>query len=48
MDAVTTKNWLKSIFDTLIDMEQDDDLKLIVATKLIDKIAAIWWDNLKL
>ena len=48
VDAVVARNWLKRVFDTLADMELDDDLKLIVATKLIDKIAAIWWDNLKL
>ena len=29
-------------------MELDDELKLRVATRLIDKSAAIWWDNLKL
>ena len=29
-------------------MEHDDDLKLRVATRLIDKSAATWWDNLKL
>ena len=34
--------------DTLIDMELDDDLKLRVATRLINKSATTWWDNLKL
>ena len=29
-------------------MELDDDLNLKVATRLIDKSATIWWDNLKL
>ena len=29
-------------------MELDDELKLKVATRLIDKSAATWWDNLKL
>ena len=29
-------------------MELDDDLKLRVATRLIDKSATTWWDNLKL
>ena len=28
-------------------MELDDELKLRVATKLMDKSDAIWWDNLK-
>ena len=48
MDAIMAKNWLKKVFDTLTDMERDDDLKLRVATRLIDKSAATWWDNLKL
>ena len=26
----------------------NDELKLMVATKLIDKNATTWWDNLKL
>ena len=29
-------------------MELDNCLKLRVATKLMDKSAATWWDNLKL
>ena len=32
----------------MIDMELEDRLKLKVATKLMDKSAATWWDNLKL
>ena len=48
MDAVVARNQLKMVFDTLADMELDDDLKLRVATRLIDKSAATWWDNLKL
>ena len=43
-----TKNWLKRVSDTLIDMKLDDDLKLRVPIRLIDKSAATWWDNLKL
>ena len=43
-----TKNWLKRVFDTLTYMELDDDLKLRVVTRLIDKSAGTWWDNLKL
>ena len=48
MDVVMARKWLKRVFDTLNDMELDDDLKLRVATRLIDKNAATWWDNLKL
>ena len=40
VDAVVAKNWLKRVFDTLTDMELDDDLKLRVATRLMDKSAA--------
>ena len=29
-------------------MELDDELKLKVATRLIDKNVTTWWDNLKL
>ena len=38
VDVVAKKNWLKRVSDTLIDMELDDELKLRIATKLIDKI----------
>ena len=48
VDDVVEKNWLKRVFDTLNDMKLDDELKLKVATRLIDKSAATWWDNLKL
>ena len=45
---MAAKNWLKRVLDTLIDMEIDDELKLKVATRLIDKSVATWWHNLKL
>ena len=48
IDVVIAKNWLKRVTDTLIDMELDNKLKLRVATRLIDKRAATWLDNLKL
>ena len=47
-DVVVARNWLKRVSDTLNDMELDDDLKFKVATRLIDKSAVTWWDNLKL
>ena len=34
--------------DTLTNMELDDELKLRVATRLMDKSVATLWDNLKL
>ena len=44
VDAVATKNWLKKASDTLIGIKLDDEFKLRVATRLIDKSAIIWWD----
>ena len=48
IDAIVAKNWLKKIFDTLIDMELNDSFKLKVTTRLMDKSEATWWNNLKL
>ena len=48
VDVIVAKNWMKKIEDTMIDMELDDNLKLKVATRLMDKSAATWWENLKL
>ena len=48
IDAVAAKNWLKRISDILTDMKLDDELKLRVATRLINKSTATWYDNLKL
>ena len=49
IEDMVAKNWLKKVFDTLIDMELGDKLKLRVSfTMLIDKSTATWWDNLKL
>ena len=48
MDAVATKNWLKRVSNILTDIELDNELKLRVATRLLDKSAIVWWDNMKL
>ena len=32
----------------MVDMELEDNLRLKVATRLMDKSAATWWENLKL
>ena len=48
VDTVAAKNWLKRILDTLTSMELEDELKLRMATRLLIKSAAVWWDNLKL
>ena len=41
VDAIMAKNWLKKISDTMIDMKLEDNLKLKVATRLMDKSGAI-------
>ena len=46
--AVAVNNWLKRVLNKLIDMELDDELKLRVATGLMDKNAATLLNNLKL
>ena len=48
IDAIVAKNWMKKVTDTMVDMELEDNLKLRVATRLMDKSATTWWDNLKL
>ena len=48
VDAIVAKNWIKKVSDTMVDMELEDTLKLRVATRLLDKSAATWWENLKL
>ena len=37
VDVVVAKNWLKKVSDTLTEIKLDDELKLKVATRLIDK-----------
>ena len=46
--TVAANNWLERVLDTLTDMDLDDELKLRMATRLLDKSATISWDNLKL
>ena len=48
VDVIVARNWLKRVSGTLTDMELNDDLKLRVGIRLIDKSAATWWDNMKL
>ena len=42
IDAIVAKNWLKKISNKMIDMELKNNLKLKVATRLMDKSAATW------
>ena len=39
---------MKRVFDNLIDMDLDDELKLRVVIRLINKNVVTWWDNIKL
>ena len=48
VDVVVARNSLKKVFDTLTNMEVEDNLKLRVVTKLTDRSTTTWWDNLKL
>ena len=41
VDVVAIRNWLNKVLDTLTDRELNDEMKLWVATRLIDKIAAL-------
>ena len=45
VDAIVAKNRMKKIIVTMIDMELEDNLKLKVATRLMDKNAATWWEK---
>ena len=40
IDVVAAKNWLNRVFDTLTDMELDNEFKFRVASRLIDKSVA--------
>ena len=48
LDLIIAKNWLKRALDILTNMELDDELKLRVATRFLDKSVVVWWENLKL
>ena len=39
VDAIVAVNWIKKITDIIVDMELEDNLKLKVATRLMDKSA---------
>ena len=42
VDAIVAKNWMKKITVTIIDMELEDNLKIKVVTRLMDKSVATW------
>ncbi|WRX31002.1 Retrotransposon gag domain - like 10 [Theobroma cacao] len=46
-DATVAKDWIIQVLKTLFDMRLDDDMKLMVATRLLKKRARIWWNSVK-
>ena len=41
------KDWINQVSETLSDMGLDDDMKLLVATRLLEKRARTWWNSVK-
>ncbi|EOX94156.1 Gag protease polyprotein [Theobroma cacao] len=44
LDATVAKDWINQVSETLSDMRLDDDMKLMVATRLLEKRARTWWN----
>ncbi|EOY19000.1 Gag protease polyprotein [Theobroma cacao] len=47
LDATVAKDWINQVSETLSDMGLDDDMKLMVATRLLEKRARTWWNSVK-
>ncbi|XP_017972677.1 PREDICTED: uncharacterized protein LOC108661200 [Theobroma cacao] len=47
LDTTVAKDWINQVSETLSDMRLDDDLKLMVATRLLEKRARTWWNSVK-
>ncbi|EOY26224.1 Gag protease polyprotein [Theobroma cacao] len=47
LDATAAKDWITQVTETFIDMKLDDDMKLMVATRLLEKRARTWWSSVK-
>ncbi|WRX30368.1 zinc finger protein [Theobroma cacao] len=47
LDATVAKDWINQVSETLSDMGLDDDMKLMVATRLLEKSARTWWNSVK-
>ncbi|WRX23776.1 Retrotransposon gag domain - like 10 [Theobroma cacao] len=43
----TAKDWIIQELETLNDMRLEDDMKLMVATRLLEKKARTWWNSVK-
>ncbi|XP_039119002.1 proline-rich protein 36-like [Dioscorea cayenensis subsp. rotundata] len=46
-DAMVAKEWLKRVIATFDDMVLEEDLRLKVATRLLEGRARVWWESLK-
>ncbi|WRX21068.1 Retrotransposon gag domain - like 10 [Theobroma cacao] len=47
LDATVAKDWINQVSETFSDMRLDDDIKLMVATRLLEKRARTWWNSVK-
>ncbi|WRX26217.1 Reverse transcriptase domain - like 10 [Theobroma cacao] len=44
---VPPPDWINQVLETLSDMRLDDDMKLMVAMRLLEKRARTWWNSVK-
>ncbi|XP_039143934.1 uncharacterized protein LOC120281061 [Dioscorea cayenensis subsp. rotundata] len=44
---MVAKEWLKQVIATFDDMVLEEELRLKVATRLLDSRARVWWESLK-
>ncbi|EOX99639.1 Gag protease polyprotein [Theobroma cacao] len=47
LDATAAKDWIIQVSETLNDMRLEDDMKLMVVTRLLEKRARTWWNSVK-
>ncbi|EOY08556.1 Gag protease polyprotein, putative [Theobroma cacao] len=45
LDPTVAKNWINQVLKTLSDMRLEDDMKLMVATRLLEKRARTGWNS---
>ncbi|EOY20442.1 Gag protease polyprotein [Theobroma cacao] len=45
LDPTVAKDWINQVSKTLSDMRLEDDMKLMVATRLLEKRARTWWNS---
>ncbi|EOY19843.1 Gag protease polyprotein [Theobroma cacao] len=47
LDPTIAKDWINQVSKTLSNMRLEDDMKLMVATQLLEKRARTWWNSVK-